>query len=102
MRIVNHPQAGSLEGLSADLAASRYDVDTLTALYRCASKACKEAMQDMREPLPEEDPEEPRGFIDNIPTTSELLDYKRLDAGKLPISYLRQLANQLFLRHECH
>ncbi len=66
----------------SEVVASSFDANTLTALYRYASKACKAAMEDMRNPPPE-DPEDPKYFLDSIPTTGGWLDDRRLNDGKL-------------------
>ena len=68
------------ERLEATLAATRSDVDTLTALYRCASAACDKGMKEMRNP-PEEDPEQPRVYEAGEPRTEELVDYNCLRLG---------------------
>ena len=80
LSIAQRPEAQSLEGLNAELTANLYNVDKLTAMYRCASKACTRGMRDMRHP-PQEDPEEPWIFQGNMPNTREWVDYRSLEAG---------------------
>lgn len=86
LEIVQHPEAPRLEGVDPELAATRYNVPTLTALYRCASKACARGMRDMRITPPEEDEDDPRLFVEGVPTTSEYIGYRSLIPGELLLS----------------